>query len=169
MKLWIARAVSTQPFISWGVGGLMLYWFKCVFLLFLHTQPYCPNHLWLPSPDTNLLFQRSNDNNRLMEAYAQTHYCRLKTCHLMQPLKVLTWLSEVKQVQFFQFIALDELNEVDYNFKVCPTRLLNLFFHLHFGCPHTSQATPEYTSYSPVSFASSTWTTRSVYTASDKT
>lgn len=42
-----------------------------------------------------------------MEAYAQTHYCRLKTRHLMQPLKVLTWLSEVKQVQFFQFIALD--------------------------------------------------------------
>lgn len=132
MKLWIARAVSTQPFISWGVGGLMLYWFKCVFLLFLHTQPYCPNHLWLPSPDTNLLFQRSNDNNRLMEAYAQTHYCRLKTRHLMQPLKVLTWLSEVKQVQFFQFIALDELNEVDYNFKVCPTRLLNLFFSSSF-------------------------------------
>lgn len=50
----------------------------------------------------------------------------------MQPLKVLTWLSEVKQVQFFQFIALDELNEVDYNFKVCPTRLLNLFFSSSF-------------------------------------
>lgn len=42
-----------------------------------------------------------------MEAYAQTHYCRLKTRHFMQPLKVLIWLSEVKQVQFFQFIALD--------------------------------------------------------------